>query len=916
MLKNLFTFIFFVLISFQASSQNVKKAYKLYQKNDLVKLREVLEKMDIKTPNNPGVYYLYSLLHLTNSLERISIDSAHISILNSKENILNVDEKQHLELMELDITKTSIDSLEDVIDKIEFKFVLKENTVEEYERYMTKYSSSIYFKEAVKNRNVLEFVTAKSQNTWQSYKLFLDKYPYATDVSDAKLNYERLLFEEKTRDGELDSYEIFLLENPLTPYRDSIEKKILIYYSIGNNSSGYVKFLTNYSNSKYVGLALNLWYHSVDKKLDLIDKTLIDNNLYDSLASISSIDKISLLGFFEDSKIGFVDSLGNTILKISDRKYSLDVICSFINSDFFVVEEGGIKIIYNRKFDKIYSGNFSLAEDIGKGIIKIFSDGMVKLIHKSGYELFDKNYEDAYLVNGKYILLLEDGKYGLFSILGKRIYNFIFDDVFQEGSFILFQKDGLIAVSDSEKIFDDGFSINNHLNFLYIDYEYFDSGFLLLFTENEEELLDDKLNIIIPRTSQFIDFHPFGWTSKNEYGIKIFSKLFKFSFSTFFEDLKYSALHFAEKRNSEWSMYSMSSGDMVMSSVDSLFFITDSVFWYRKGIVNNLVFPNSKEVELKNDDKIFVMSSSYKDNRVSYLRVQSGDDYYILDNLGRILPKVEYYHVVKSGDTFSELSEKYNISQSEILALNNRKSKKIIIGEKLKIKGYAPKNILSNTLFYIDFQGKKGIADTTGSTILEPIYDGLKVNDSKNIILIKDQMFGNYNSQRRQVISPLYSSVILPICNMYYSAKKNDYYGIIDSVGNEVLNFEFDRIIEWNDTLVIAKKNDSFSIINIKNNSIIIEFNSFSFIRENGNKLIEIFSKDGYGIYSSIFGEILMPKYDDINKIQMNDTFYFVARQSLDEAMLLVNLVIKENGKIIKNQAMDLSYYNSLNCSN
>ena len=145
MLKNLFTFIFFVLISFQASSQNVKKAYKLYQKNDLVKLREILEKMDIKTPNNPGVYYLYSLLHLTNSLERISIDSAHISILNSKENILNVDEKQHLELMELDITKTSIDSLENVIDKIEFKFVLKENTVEEYERYMMKYIQHIIF---------------------------------------------------------------------------------------------------------------------------------------------------------------------------------------------------------------------------------------------------------------------------------------------------------------------------------------------------------------------------------------------------------------------------------------------------------------------------------------------------------------------------------------------------------------------------------------------------------------------------------------------------------------------------------------------------------------------------------------------------------------------------------------------------
>ena len=172
---------------------------------------------------------------------------------------------------------------------------------------------------------------------------------------------------------------------------------------------------------------------------------------------------------------------------------------------------------------------------------------MVKLIHKSGYELFAKNYEDAYLVDGKYILLLEDGKYGLFSILGKKIYDFIFDDVFQEGSFILFQRDGLIAVSNSEKIFDDGFSINNHLNFFYVDYEYFDSGFLLLFTENEEELLDDKLNIIIPRTSQFIDFHTFGWTSKNEYGIKIFSKFFKFLFQHFLK-IKIFCITFCRKK--------------------------------------------------------------------------------------------------------------------------------------------------------------------------------------------------------------------------------------------------------------------------------------------------------------------------------------------------------------------------------
>ena len=225
MLKKLFSFVFFIVVSFEGISQNVKRAYKFYEKNDLVKVREVLMKMEIKSPNNPGKFYLYSLYHLTDSLVRSSIDSAHIYILKSKENIDNVNEKESAELLGLNINKASIDSLEDIIDRIEFQFVLDKNTVKQYEQYMLKYPSSTFYLDAEKNRNTLEYTSVEIQNTWQAYKVFLDKYPYAEDAINSKSNYDRLLFKEKTRDGELKSYELFLEENPLTPYRETIEKK-------------------------------------------------------------------------------------------------------------------------------------------------------------------------------------------------------------------------------------------------------------------------------------------------------------------------------------------------------------------------------------------------------------------------------------------------------------------------------------------------------------------------------------------------------------------------------------------------------------------------------------------------------------------------------------------------------------------
>ena len=61
---------------------------------------------------------------------------------------------------------------------------------------------------------------------------------------------------------------------------------------------------------------------------------------------------------------------------------------------------------------------------------------------------------------------------------------------------------------------------------------------------------------------------------------------------------------------------------------------------------------------------------------------------------------------------------------------------------------------------YATCKGKKGIADTTGSTILEPIYDGLKVNDSKNIILILHGQTKNIPSEELKLTSDVKKIIV------------------------------------------------------------------------------------------------------------------------------------------------------------
>ena len=903
----------FLFLSFDTFSQNVKKALKLYEKGDSVKVREVLKKMDEKGDNNPGKDFIYSILYLNNFNDRSLLDSSFLYIKESRKNFSSIDDKVSLELKELNINLSRIDSVEDVIDSLEYLFVKEENTIASFIKYMEDHTDSKYLINAQKNWHTLEFNVVRAINTWQAYKKYMDTFPRSLEYPVAKKLYERLIFEDLTSEKDLRSYEIFLKNYPETPFRDSIENIIFRFFTLDNKIENYQRFLNEYPNSETSKIALRYLYHISDRDISIINKINIESDVIDSLRGISKVDKVPLIGIDDNNRTSLVNLMGEEIIDGGELNFIDNIFCEFTNDDFFIINKENKKGLVNRNLDKIYEGSFELVEDIGAGILKIFTEGeKLTIIHKSSNIILEGNYDDAYLIDNNFILLEKDEKFALFTLKGKKIYDFIFKDVYKEGHFLVFENliNDNMHITNSDQILKNIRNFNYEIDFSCNDYEYFEEG-MIVFVDENEYLINDKLDTLILENSRNIQKIDLGWSYESDYGIKILSERISFDFSTFFEDIVESPLFFSGKSNGMWDVFSLKDGTKVLEQIDSIYILSDSVFWYKSERRESLFFEKGKEIDLGRGYDIRVMKPKYSDK--SYIKIFSDNEDYIFTSLGDTLPPAEYYYTVQAGNTISFLSKKFGVSQSEILKLNNKKNKNLYIGERLKIRGFVPNEILTESLFLIKDGNKKGIIDMNGKIVLEPEYDGIITSNSTDIILIKDEKFGNYNIPSNKIIQPKHKSILNPIGENLYLVNDSN-YGLIDKEGNVLLPVEYNNIQFWSDSTVLVERENIFKVIDVYSKKISHEFNSYKTLLNGKHKIIQISSDNGIGILSNTYGMILKPNYDEIRMIDYDKKTYFNGRQSIEEAKLLVNLLVDDQGKIIINQALNLDIRANFSC--
>jgi len=276
----------------------------------------------------------------------------------------------------------------------------------------------------------------------------------------------------------------------------------------------------------------------------------------DSLTSIIELEETFLIPVLEKEKFGFIDGEGNSILPPSLPGLHPDYLCTYSKLDFIVSQEHSLKTLVSKNGDILYKGDFESAENLDYGLIKIKEEGKFGLIDKTGQNLLDFDYSDLDLVGGSYIKYKPFGreKWGLVSITNKTLFDPEFDNIYAKGKFILFERDGKLAVSNTaqlEVLLDQNLV---ELDFRFDETELIKDHYLLGFEGDREALLEPDLKPIIPFGDQEILDIPLGWLLDQGKDYQMLDLDFNPFPGSPFQDVLYNKSWIALKKDQKWAI--------------------------------------------------------------------------------------------------------------------------------------------------------------------------------------------------------------------------------------------------------------------------------------------------------------------------------------------------------------------------
>lgn len=222
---------------------------------------------------------------------------------------------------------------------------------------------------------------------------------------------------------------------------------------------------------------------------------------------------------------------------------------------------------------------------------------------------------------------------------------------------------------------------------------------------------------------------------------------------------------------------------------------------------------------------------------------------------------------------------------------------------------------------------KWGIVDTTGKTVIEPMYQEMLIvlNNNKDVFLCTYDLNEKTGEYKTKVINKdnkeIYKDYekIEPLENYdasgnvwyeedVFKVLKNGKYGLIDIDGKVILDIKYDEI----DTLknlknsIIVKTGGKYGLVNAKGATIINpEYSKIEkFDNDYNHGYITVDSNKKYGLVSYAGSKILDNKYEKINQIYGEN--YFVIEESGKQK------VINSNGDKVLEEGFDrISQINS-----
>ncbi len=869
--------LFFVLAPSSVQAES-KKAFKLLEKGDYVKLEELLQKSLEKDSINAGAKYVYSLLFLTPKYPDYSIDTAYYFINKAIDNYARHDEKVIENLVKLGINDSSLSKQKRNVELQAFLRAKEKHSIDDYNFFLKKFAGSLQSEDAIAFRNEIAYNDALNQNTYEALQFFIINYSDAVQVEAAKTKYEKLLYIAKTKDKRLESYVRFLRNNANTPFRDDAEKNIFNISTADNDLDSYMTFIEQFPKSKMRRLAQNLMYHVYKEYSSAQGFTNKFNILeeQDSLLSIAQSEIGYLIPIFEMDKYGFSKLNGERLIDFTYTKIKEEYYCGRIQGDFLEVELEDEKMIVSRIGGEIFVGQYDSVEDLGCGALKIKKDGYFGVYHKSGFPLIDFNYEDVGLVANAFIKYKFNGKWGLKSFSNREILPAKFDDIFSEGRFVLVEKNGLYAVQNVENLSKAADLKTPGLDFIYDDYELIYASQLLLFKEDMETVmdLDLKEKIKLGRQS-FYELYD-GWMVKKKNKFKIYDQIFYPLSDLEFDKVDLNKTSAALKIGNKWGIYNFESKFPTDFTYDSVRFLSEQIGIILKGDTTFAIFENDiLDISYSTETRLLRSSTLIDDDEGKYSQ-------YLLTKTNKGIYKV------------------FNIY-----------GRKIIDGK------YASIEALGKEYLLIEKSGKKGLFHRSGKLALKIKYNAIGNNDNDYVSTLINGKFGIYNYKKNVFLSAKYEKALKPFGSNYFIGIKGAALGLVNMQNEDVTGYRFDEILDWNDSVALVKEEDQWNLYDIKNDKYIYEgISEYTVLRDDEDeKILMVIKNSQSGILSNKSGVVVGASFNDIINIGTVENPVYFAEKYIIEADFYVIIYYNAKGKILRKQVFtDEKEYAKIYC--
>ena len=133
------------------------------------------------------------------------------------------------------------------------------------------------------------------------------------------------------------------------------------------------------------------------------------------------------------------------------------------------------------------------------------------------------------------------------------------------------------------------------------------------------------------------------------------------------------------------------------------------------------------------------------------------------------------------------------------------------------------KKVDSGNELLFDKSSKKGVLDSSGYMLTQAIYDDVFVVESEYIPVLKDGLWGYVDNLGIEVIPCIYKPTLweqdglpyypYPVVDGRIVVKNVEgKYGVIDTLGNTLIDFEYDFASPYYDNSVILKKNGEWIV--------------------------------------------------------------------------------------------------------